>query len=98
MSDTELTRYNIMIEKTADGTTPNSAIVENENGFWVKAGDVAELQAEVDELNRQLMAIRKGHTKTVEFDLSPAAKESALRDKLIELGWTPPVDTNADKD
>lgn len=38
----------------------------------------------------QLDAIRKGHTKTVEYDLSPAMVESALRNKLIELGWTPP--------
>jgi hypothetical protein len=28
---------------------------------------------------------------TVRYDLSPAATENALRNKLIELGWTPPA-------
>lgn len=29
-------------------------------------------------------------TVTVRYDLSPAAIEGAVRDKLIEMGWTPP--------
>lgn len=39
---------------------------------------------------QKLRDIRAGHTKTVEYDLSPAMVESALRQKLIVLGWTPP--------
>lgn len=30
-------------------------------------------------------------TKTVRYDLSPAMVEGEIRDKLIEMGWTPPV-------
>ncbi len=48
----------------------------------------------VGELEGELQAIRKGHTKTVEYDLSPAMVESELRDKLIELGWKPPDQDN----
>jgi len=29
---------------------------------------------------------------TVEYDLSDAVKEGKIRDKLIEMGWTPPPD------
>lgn len=57
------------------------------------------LDAEMQRMARTLIAIRAGHTltlpagfgKTVEYDLSPAMVESALRAKLIELGWTPPA-------
>ena len=28
---------------------------------------------------------------TVAYDLSPAMVESAIKNKLIELGWTPPA-------
>jgi len=31
-----------------------------------------------------------GMTKAVRYDASPAAHESVVRSKLIELGWTPP--------
>ena len=30
------------------------------------------------------------HKMVVEYDLAPAAVEGKLRDKLIEMGWTPP--------
>ena len=29
-------------------------------------------------------------TVTVRYDLSPSATEGATRDKLVEMGWTPP--------
>lgn len=32
----------------------------------------------------------RNQTATVEFDLSAAQVEGAIRDRLIELGWTPP--------
>lgn len=32
-------------------------------------------------------------TIMMQFDLSPAGVEGAIRDKLIALGWTPPQDT-----
>lgn len=33
---------------------------------------------------------RANSTATVQYDLSPAQHESAIRNKLVELGWTPP--------
>lgn len=33
----------------------------------------------------------------VEYDLSPAMIEGALRDKLIAMGWTPPKEDHIDK-
>jgi hypothetical protein len=33
-------------------------------------------------------------TVTVRYDLSAADAEGAIRDKLIELGWTPPMEQN----
>lgn len=39
---------------------------------------------------QKLRTMRAGQTITVEYDLSPSMVESALRQKLIELGWTPP--------
>ena len=41
-------------------------------------------------------AAQPADTVTVRYDLSPAATESAIRAKLIEMGWTPP-DTAAPK-
>lgn len=35
-------------------------------------------------------AIQTNTTVTVRYDLSPATTEGAIRDKLIEMGWTPP--------
>lgn len=54
---------------------------------------VRELEGRAADLERQLRAIRAGHTKTIEFDLSPAMAETELRKKLIEMGWTPPQTT-----
>lgn len=56
-----------------------------------------ELEAEIDELKAQnellmadLQSLRAGHTVTVAYNLSPLMKETALRNKLIDMGWTPP--------
>lgn len=51
---------------------------------------VRSMQAEMDRMTDRLMALSKGETVRVEYDLSPAMHESAVRSKLIELGWTPP--------
>jgi hypothetical protein len=54
--------------------------------------DVLKKAAEcIDKLEAELKAIRSGQTVTVEYNLSPAMKESAIHNKLIELGWTPPA-------
>jgi len=57
-------------------------------------------RAKVESLQAELMALQKNHViafpdrvGTVLYDLSPAMKESAIRDKLIELGWIPPAET-----
>ena len=52
--------------------------------------ELSSITEERDDYIRQLTAIRAGHTKTVEYDLSPAMVESELRDKLTELGWASP--------
>lgn len=52
---------------------------------------VAGANARVSVADRELQTIRAGHTKTVEYDLSPAMAETVIRDKLVELGWTPPA-------
>jgi hypothetical protein len=51
---------------------------------------LVEMARHKKDSEESLRKIRAGHTKTVEYDLSPAMVESALRDKLVELGWTPP--------
>ena len=65
-------------------------IAELETGKAFDKAKIAELKLTIAELQRELKAIRANQTVTVEYDLSPAMTESALRDKLIELGWTPP--------
>lgn len=60
---------------------------------------LVEMARHKKEAEESLRKIRAGHTKTVEYDLSPAMRESALRDKLVELGWTPPdTFTKEDRD
>jgi hypothetical protein len=44
----------------------------------------------IEKLEAELKALRSGQTVAVEYNLSPAMKEGAIRNKLIELGWTPP--------
>lgn len=43
---------------------------------------------------RLIKSLREGHTVTVEYNLTPAMHEGAIRSKLIELGWTPPKGGN----
>jgi len=52
--------------------------------------EIAELRAAVDRLSDELQANRRGETVRVEYNLAPAQHESAIRNKLIEMGWTPP--------
>jgi hypothetical protein len=52
---------------------------------------IAELEALLNMALKDLHDIRAGHTVTVEYDMSPVMTESKLRDKLVELGWTPPA-------
>jgi len=44
----------------------------------------------IAELEAELRAIKSGHTVTTEFNIAPAMKEGAIRDKLVELGWGTP--------
>jgi len=74
------------------GYDPANRYLTCQCGLLGAAGYVEELQAQLCESEDSLMKIRAGHTKTVEYDLSPAMVESRLRDKLIELGWTAPED------
>lgn len=55
-----------------------------------KDAELAELRARADRTESDLKANRAGETVRVEFDLSPAQQETAVRAKLIELGWSPP--------
>lgn len=52
-----------------------------------------DLNEKLNEVERDLRNLRAGETCTVEYDLSPAMVEGALRNKLIKLGWNPPKDT-----
>lgn len=64
---------------------------------------ITELERELkDERTRYDFAVWKlertenklKDTVTVEYNLSPARTEAAIRGKLIELGWTPPEKGN----
>ena len=63
--------------------------------------DMLALKGHIAELQSELQAIRKNHFVTFPrvhggldvYDLSPAMKEGVLKNKLIELGWTPPNET-----
>lgn len=48
---------------------------------------IEQQQKRIDELEAQL---GKVNNKCVVYDLEPAQHESAIRDHLIKLGWTPP--------
>jgi hypothetical protein len=53
---------------------------------------------QIIKLEEELIAIRKNHIVTFPrihggfdvYDMSPAMKEGVLKNKLCELGWTPP--------
>lgn len=51
---------------------------------------LAEAERERDAYAAEVHRIRSPGRVVIEFDLSPAQTEGRLRDKLIELGWTPP--------
>lgn len=60
------------------------------------ANDLRALLADHARLQAELRKINSGEDVRVRFDLSPAAKEGAIRDQLVAMGWTPPVDPQAD--
>lgn len=68
------------------GTTAPRATVER---MRVEA-QLDETRKAIQCLSAELQAIRAGETVRVEYNLSPAQHEGAIRSKLIELGWTPP--------
>jgi len=51
---------------------------------------LAEAERERDAYAAEVHRVRSPGRVVIEFDLSPAQTEGRLRDKLIELGWTPP--------
>lgn len=53
--------------------------------------EIMRLRAQVHGLTLQLQALRTGKTLTCEWDLSLAEQDGIVRDRLIELGWTPPA-------
>lgn len=56
--------------------------------IYGEAADLIEQQQKrIEELEAQL---GKVNNKCVVYDLEPAQHESAIRDHLIKLGWTPP--------
>ncbi len=56
---------------------------------------VTKLSAAITALRETLSVIEQEeyHTKSIRYDLSPAMVEGVIRDKLIEMGWTPPSQT-----
>ena len=54
--------------------------------------DLRALLADHKRQAEELRKVNSGETVSVRFDLSPAAKEGAIRDQLVAMGWTPPVD------
>lgn len=67
--------------------TGDYALVEVQNR-WV--GYQAALQRSRTQVTEAVERGGRGEIVSVDYDLSPAQVESALKDKLIELGWTPP--------
>lgn len=60
----------------------------------VKASDYDALAAERDALLKtaaEHAANMRGELVKMSVNLSPAEMEGKIRDKLIELGWTPPA-------
>lgn len=58
---------------------------------WNRArDDLRALLADHARLAEELRKVNSGETVSVRFDLSPAAKEGAVRDQLVAMGWTPP--------
>lgn len=67
--------------------------VMKEDARWMVATNpkaILALVADYERIYHSLRKIRSGLTMTVEYDLSPAMVEGAIRNKMIELGWTPP--------
>lgn len=55
---------------------------------------IAELESKLRAYRTGEMLARFDERGGVEIDLSPAGNETAIRAKLIELGWTPPEDSD----
>ena len=70
---------------TVRSKTSNSAIVLNSMGNGVE-GDILRELCDALLTTAPVPAV----TKIVEYDLSPAMVEGAIRQKLIALGWKPP--------
>lgn len=90
----------IEITLAIGGLTPvqRGTLEASKNHLERQAKRIEELEAAVERQESELIAIRKGQTVTLpragggfeQYDLSPVMKESALRDKLIDLGWRTP--------
>ena len=88
----------------SDWKDPTQVILEQQERIEELKANYAELESGADrwkgsyllaksvitKLQAELKAIHSGQTVAVEYNLSPAMKEGAIRNKLIELGWTPP--------
>jgi len=70
------------------------ACIDEHGITWLTAkvdgGDLRTLLADHARLAEELRKVNAGETVSVRFDLSPAAKEGAVRDQLVAMGWTPP--------
>lgn len=73
----------------------NEGVVRSARNDEFFACDVSneDLTALLDDharLSEELRKVNSGETVSVRFDLSPAAKEGAVRDQLVSMGWMPP--------
>jgi len=70
------------------------ACIDEHGITWLTAevygADLRALLADHARLQEELRKTNAGETVSVRFDLSPAAKEGAVRDQLVAMGWTPP--------
>lgn len=69
------------------------AAAQDKAGRYFKIGDVAKFHRDASEADSLVGKLRNGRaqpTVIVQFDLSTASIEGAIRDKLIAMGWTPP--------
>lgn len=66
------------------------AFIDEHGITWMTAKKMRALLADRARLAEELRKVNSGETVSVRFDLSPAAKEGAVRDQLVAMGWTPP--------
>lgn len=65
-------------------------------GKYVLASDYDAIAARCKKAEGELAAYMRDEMVKVSVNLSPAAMEGAIRDKLIALGWTPPPTPDGD--